>query len=319
MIVFLLLAQFSLGAVTAILNEKEIAVDPFPQGCPLGQMFAIYSQDNYQPELKEALGFGEIVGTAPKGKCRSTISSHSRSGLIRVKDPVELVNLRKKVKDFPARFDLTQDGKREISSRYKPLVYAGYVYGYMGATLDKGEWLVGPFPLAYGITNRLQVETTPIVFIASMVNLGLKYQFFSTEDSKISAHINGSKFWTIGKGFWWTELQWDNTSNARLKSHTKVRFTSKQPDSVILQSKDKEKKYTVEFSSVYQWILPGWDRLLIGPKFITGEETDLGLIVSAVFIYDSFHWTVGAAANSLANLNFRDNSLVASADLFWRF
>lgn len=316
MILILLLPLLALANVEAIVSSREIAVPKQNGGCEPGAMLAIFSQDGEN----EPLGFAEIVATRNEEQCRATVTTHSRSALIRPGDRAVLLDLEKqKNSNLEGRYDLLQEGKKEVAVRYKPLVYGGYLYGQTAATLDKGEFLAGLTPLMYGITNHLQADMVPILLLKNNLQGGIKYQLVQSEDNKLSLHLGGTRFLSIGKGAWTAELQYDSTSNTRSMTHTKLRYSSKLPDSLPLENRDKEKQGVAELSTVYEWILPSWHRLLLGPKFTAGEEKDVGFLFTALFLYEHFHWSVNLEVNSLTKINLRDYKQVFSADFFWRF
>lgn len=302
--------------VEEILSSREIAIPLQAGKCEIGATAAIFSQEGEN----EPLGFAEIQG-ALEGRphlCRATVVSHSRSALIRPGDRAVLLDLEERNSNLPGRYDLLRDGRKDVAVRYKPLVYAGYLFGQTAATLNQGEFLVGPTPLIYGITNRLQVDTVPFLFIQQIGQLGAKYQFYRGEDIRLSLQVTGMRFFNIGRGSGFAELQYDSTSNSRSMTHTKLRYTYKLPDSVPLENKDKQKDGSVELTTVYEWVLPSWHRILLGPKFTAGEEREIGFLFSALFLYRYFHWTVNLEVNSLQKLDFRTNKQAVSFDLFWR-
>ncbi len=301
--------------VEAILSSWEIAILPRNEACPAGDMFAIFSQE----EGSDPIGFAKILGpTENKQHCRASISSHSRSALIRVGDRIEFIDFTKRNPHLPSRYDLVQDSHKKIAARYKPLVYGGYLYGHTAETLEKKEFLVGIGPLFYGITDRLQVNTVPISLVSNIGVLGLKYKFLELEDMRLSASLEGSKYFATGKGSWSAEILYSSTSNSRSMTHTKLTFISKVPDAAPLENKDQEKQSTAEISTVYEWLLPSWHRILLGPKFTAGEEKDVGFLFTALFLYEHFHWSINLSINSLSKIDLKKNKQVLSFDLFWR-
>ena len=316
MILFLLLYCLQAEArIISLLSSKEIAIDRAGTNCEPGAMAAIFSWD----DESEAIGYAEITGTVEDRACRATILTHSKSALIREGDKTEFIDMHRRVPNLPARYDLLREGRKKVAVRFKPLIYAGYSYGYTAASLDKGEFLLGLGPLAYGITDRLQIDTIPLGYVTNLANLGAKYQFYRDEDNRLSLHLTGTRFTNIGKGSWWAELQYDSMSNSRSMTHTKLRYTSKLPDTFFLENKDKKNQPTAEISTVYEWMFPSWHRVLLGPKFTAGEEKDVGFLLSSLFLYEHFHWSVNLAMNSLRKLDFGRNQQVVSFDFFWRF
>lgn len=300
--------------VLEILNSREILLTPQTEACEPGQVMAIFSQDGEN----DALGFAEVV-REQNDACLATVKTHSQSALIRVGDRAILIDLKERNRNLPGRYDLLREGKKDVAVRYKPLVYAGYLYGQTAAVLDPKEFLLGITTAMYGITDRIQIDAAPLLLSTSVGTAGIKAQFLRLEDARFALRAEGTRFFTIGKGAWAMELMYDSFSNSKSMTHTRLRYSSKLPDSLFLQDQDKERKGTAEISSVYEWILPSWHRILLGPKFTAGEEKDLGFLFTALFLYKHFHWSINLQVNSLAKLNLREYKQVFSADLFWRF
>ena len=317
LILALLLALPAFAQVEAILSSREIAVPLQNGGCEIGAVLALFPQEGDN----EPLGFAEIEGFAPPDNrwCKASVSTHSRSALIRVGDRAVLLDLRERNQNLKGRYDLLDDRRKDVAVRYKPLVYTSYLFGQTAATLNKGEFLVGISPLMYGVTDRLQLNTTPFLLWKKVGELGVKYQFFRDEDIRLSFLATGLRFFEIGKGSGWMELQYDSTSNGRSMSHTKLRYTFKLPDSVPLEDINKERQGSLELTSVHEWVLPSWHRILLGPKVTAGDERDLGLLFAVLFLYRHFHWSVNLEINTFRELNFRENKQALWLDMFWRF
>lgn len=302
--------------VLEIVSSTELRLSALGN-CQPESVMAIYGQD----DRDQPLGFADVTGPTPGDplSCQATVISHSRNALIRVDDPIRLLDLTTADDTLPGRYDLLREGRRDFSARYKPLVYVGYLFGHTAATLDKGEFLVGIGPFIYGVTDRLQIDTAPILYLQNIGQIGVKYKVIHDEDARVSVHVTGSRFFSIGRGAWTAEIQYDNASNSRSMSHTKLRYSSKQPDSVLLNNRDKEKQGSLELTTVSEWILRDWHRMLFGPKFTAGEERDLGFVASTIFVFDTWHATLNLEVNSLRKFDLKDFKQVASVDVFLRF
>lgn len=312
---FLLGTAPAQARVEAILSGTELEVSGLPNGCVPLDRLAIYAQDGEQ----ETLGYAEITDeSGKKGFCRATVRTHSRSALVRVGDRTELLNLQKKDASLPGRYDLVLEDKKKIAARYKPLVYGGYLFGETASTLAEGEFLVGASPLFYGITHRLQVETKPFLAFAKIATLSGKYKFYDTEDLTFSILGTGNQHFDVGKRSWSATLFYDSTSNSRSMSHTTLTFNSKLPTDTPLEEKDKQKRFSAEITSTYEFVFKRWQRLLVGPKFTAGEKKDLGFVATAVFPYEYFHWAVNMELNSITRFQFREGKQLFSFDFFWR-
>lgn len=301
--------------VEKIISSSEVQITAEADTpCLPGDIYAIYPQDEKNPE---PIAFAEVKSF--KKNCIAKVSAHPRSPLIRVGDPTLPVDLLKGGQKIPARYDLLREGHREYSSRYKPLVYGGLLFGHTAATLDKGEFLVGLTPLMYGITNKFQLDTTWPRLFEKVGEVGAKFKFYQNEDMKLTAYAQGSQYFKTGKSSWNTALMFDNGSNGRSLSHTRLLFSSKVPEQTLFVDSAKQKDASVELSSVNEWLLSNWHRILFGPKFIAGNDYDLGFLFSYIFVFDNFHAAVNLSVNSLRHFDFKDYRQAVGADLFWRF
>jgi hypothetical protein len=303
--------------VLKILSEREVVVGPFAaDACENGLVFAIYPQDGASGE---PIAFAEPVRYDPGQGCVAVVRSHPRSPLVRVNDATRAVDLKHGGQNIPGRYDLLREGHREYSSRYKPLVYGGLLFGQTASTLDRDEFLGGVFTLMYGITDRLQVDTTWSRIFERVGDLGGKYKLYENEDMKLSAYLQGTRYWQFGQGSWLAEIMFDNGSNGRSLSHTRLKFASKVPQQIAFVDQDQQKDYTIELSTVNEWMLKSWHRILFGPKFVAGDSYDLGFLFSMIFVFDRFHAAVNLDVNSVRHLDFKAYKQVVGGDLFWRF
>lgn len=314
LLLFLLLAAPAHAKVERILSGREIELSEAPSCAPRTRV-AIFSQGGEQ----EALGYAEITGTSGvKNFCKATVLTHTRSALVRAGDRTEALNLRSRDVKVPGRYDLVLENERKVAARFKPLVYAGYVFGETASTLAKGEFMLGFFPLFYGITDRAQVGTFPLLAADKTLALSGKYKFFDGEDVTFALLGRVNQHYDIGKRSWTATLFYDSTSNSSSMSHTTVTFNSKLPTGAIFTARNKEKRFSTELTSTYEWVLRGWQRVLLGPKFTAGETKDLGFVATVVFPYDYFHWAINVKLESITRLEFRDKKQLIGADFFWR-
>lgn len=302
-----------------ILDSYRIALPKQGAQCEVGSIYAIFSQDGGE----KVLAYAEVIGEGAKDRsletCVARVQSHSQNALVRNKDRAVLMNLNGYNSNLPGRFDLVRKGHRSFAARYKPVTYIGYGYGQTAATLDQGEFLAGVGPLAYGITNELQVDTTPILFLLNIGTAGIKYHFLEIEDMRFSAYLQGLKFFKSDLNSWSAELLLDATSNGHSMTHTKLKFFSKLPETLLLTDKDKKKKYSLELSSVYEWILPSWHRIMLGPKITAGSENELGFFLTSMFIWNTYHLSLSLVVNSIEKLDIKNNKQTYSLDMYWRF
>lgn len=311
----LLLSESAASAeIQKFLSSREVLTTPIEEKlCHPGSLFALIAEGETE---------AHAVGEAQRfedNRCALLVQAHSDSLLVRPGDRVEPLDLLKNDERLRGRFDLLREGKRKFSSRYKPLIYGGYLFGQTASTLDNNEWLVGLAPLAFGITDHVQLDTVPLLALAKIAQMGVKARVQLNEDMRIAPYFRIYRYFDVGQSAWEAALYLDSTSNARSMTHTRLTYKSKLPDSLPLADKSKENKASIELSTVNEWILPSWHRILFGPKFITGEKSDLGATLSFIWVFNSFHAAANLEINTVRKLDFRSNKQTFSGDLFWRF
>ncbi len=315
--VLLLAGTNAEARVLRILSEKNLAIgNVAPDACEKGRIFAITPQDS---KTNQPTAFAEVVRFDEKLGCVATVSAHPNSPLVRVGDLTRAVDLYHGGQDIPGRYDLIREGHKDYAARYKPLVYGGLLFGQTAATLDKGEFLVGLTPFMYGITDRLQIDTTwPLLFDRS-VDIGAKFKFYENEDIKLSAYAAGTQYFNLSQKSGEFDIMYDSGSNGHSMSHTRLRYASSIPQQITFFTSNQAQKAALELSTVNEWILKSWHRILFGPKFIAGSTYDLGFLFSMIFVFDHFHGAINFDVNSVRQFNFSSYKQVVAADLFWRF
>lgn len=306
-----------------ILTSRDVLISAEKrEDCSPGRIFAIFSQSDsrkIEEKTAEPIGFAESYAHHGEKQCLCRVKSHTQSALIRAGDFVQAIDLTRKEHNLPGRNDLIREGHREFASFYKPLVYGGYLFGQTASTLDRREWLVGLSHIMYGLKNDLQIDATYLLLFYKVAMGGIKYRFVSNEDMRLAIYVQGARFLKTGQGAWAAEAHYDSISNSRVVTHTKLSFTSKVPTSVFLTDKEKEKDSSVELSTVTEWVLKSWNRLLLGPKFVAGDQFDLGFSFSFIYVSNSFHAAANLSANTVKRFDFKNNRQTVGLDLFWRF
>lgn len=308
------------GRVEKILSSRVVLISAATPGdCEPGRVFALYARDEKEKQDEEPLGFADSFERHGGQQCKATVKAHSQSALIRENDFARPLDLTRKRQNMPGRYDLVREGRREYAAIYKPTVYAGYLFGQTASTLDRGEFLVGLAPIMYGIRNNLQVDMTYARLLERVAEGGVKYKFYANEDMRLSLYMQNTRFWEIGKDAWAAELQYDSASNSRSMSHTKLRYSSKVPKELAFSDETKEKDSSVELQTVNEWMLKSWHRLLFGPKFVAGDELDLGFLFSFIYVREVFHVAANLNINSVRKFDFATNKQTVGLDFFWRF
>lgn len=318
------------STVREIISSSEILIATTKDTpCLIDDTFAIYAKDN--PD--EVVAYAEIKSVTKVAKsCIAKTVAHSKSGLIRRGDYARRLDLTQYNENLPGRYDLIQEGKKSYSARYKPLVFTGFLQGFTAATLDKNEFLFGfsavtsgnkkilfgVSKFAYGITDRLQVLTSPILVIDKALDVGVNYKAWQGEDFRVTPAISAISDWKTGDQTWNFDLAYDSHSNSRSMTHTKFSYTWLRPRKLLFYNKNIKRQFAT-LSSVQEWMLPSWHRILLGPKVISGEEVDIGFTLSFVFVFNSLHATVNLITDSVTKLDIKNNAQRMAFDVFWRF
>lgn len=314
MILALLWALSAHAAIERIHSSSEVVLSR-GENCEPGQMYAVYPQA--EPKA-DPVAYAEVQRFEKGIGCVAKISSHPKSPLVRVGDPTRLVDLTRGGQNFPGRYDLVREGHREYASRYKPLVYGGLLFGHTAAVLEKGEILAGLSPLMYGVARNFQVDFTWIRLFEHAGDVGAKYKIYQNEDMKLSARLQGTQYLEAGKSSWEAEVLFDSGSNGHSLSHTRLRFSSKVPEQIVFVDEAKRKDSSLELSTVNEWMLKSWHRILFGPKFVAGDTYDLGFLFSMIFLFDKFNGAINLDVNSVRHFDFKGYKQAIGFDLFWR-
>ena len=291
--------------IVELLHPRQIRLNQEPHDVQTGALAIIRSKVN-----DEILGYGKYMGAD-----RVELVLHEHSPLIFVGDFVEFPDLTSGVDDFPGRADLLVMGNRHIAARYKYISYYGVIIGE-GHSLDKKEWQVDlTGNVAYGITNRWTVGTWAVVDITSpnfmtkytVVNSGgilltpaYKYIFDRKSDSV--THIFSARL-TVG-------------SNSKIMSHTVAQGTlSRLGDKSTIQ----KNFFKSDLSSYMEWILPNWDRVLLGPVYDL-EKKKIGGLFAYYWIWTIFQMSLNLQTREVTNakLDFNRGYTVYSTFL-WRW
>ena len=80
---------------------------------------------------------------------------------------------------------LAQDDAEPFGFEGRPLVEN--IWSHSAHTLNKGEFIIGIGPIAYGISDRIQFETNLLFFILQYYNLNLKAELYNSPTMSIAA------------------------------------------------------------------------------------------------------------------------------------
>jgi hypothetical protein len=299
------------GKISSIETSSEVLIHETGEGIfKTGDLLLIRSRDE-----KEILGYAQVTSRdSGSGLVRARVRSHSSNALIRVNDPVESIDLsdsdRAKHQMQQGRHDLVLRGNKDISSKYKPQVYLGALTGQTAATVEEGEFFLGPGLFAYGMFESVQLSTQPFLNALGEANVHLKWQAFQNEDYRISIGAEPRFNFDHRRAVGAFSLYWDTFSNSKFLTYNQLRITTGE-------SELHERKTSAEFSVNYGYITNRWNRLIFGPNVDLRDQT-LGGLISYQWVWDHFHSAFSFQARDFTNFRLGNEGYLIYLDFWWR-
>lgn len=301
---------------------------------------SIYSPNEVLVEVFEAQGFFEdkkvIIISAKDdqiiaiGSIRETDISE-RPGLVKVRieeivenllvmegDGVELLDFKLfKEKKIPGFTSLTINGNQKIPSQFKELVYFG-VFTSEGHNLDKKEVLLSPFQMQYGITDQVGVRVVNALWLDGYANLGGKFQLLRNKRAKITLNTLGA--YKVQAQDWIGQFGGVITLpvNSKFQNHLMVNITLDPQYEDAKATKDLALFRDSDIRSITEYMTDNWNRILYGPVYNVELQT-FGGTVSYMWIWNTFHASLGIATRDFSNLTFGTKGYYYVYDVFWRF
>jgi hypothetical protein len=308
---------FSQAIVRELHSSNEILVDLHEaEGFFEDKRVLILSKDE-----KRVLAIGVVEDSdvhGIPGVVKVQIQEIVDNYLVIAGDKVELLDFRLyRDKDIPGFFSITLKGGQRIPARYKELAYFG-VFTSEGHTLDKKEVLVSPFQVQYGVTDTFGVRIVNALWLDGYANLGAKYELVKNKHVKIT--MNGLGAYKVQAQDWISQLGGVITipSNSKFQSHFMVTATFDPQYDNAKATKDLGLFQDSDIRSITEYITNNWNRVLYGPVYNVQLQT-FGGTVSHMWIWDTFHMSLGVATKDFTNLSFNKEGYYYVYDLFWRF
>lgn len=229
--------------------------------------------------------------------------------------PLNAENLRQyKVPGFNS---ITLYEGKKIPAEYKELAYFG-VFTSEGHALGKKEFLISPFQIQYGLTDDVSVRVVNALWADGYLNLGAKVGVVRNKWAKITVNALGaykvqSQDWIAQTGVVLTL-----PSNSKFQQHYMVNVTLDPQSDEAKRTKGLNLFESSEIRSVTEYITDSWDRVLFGPLYNVENQT-LGGTLSYMWIWNTFHVSLGLGTKDVTNLEFSSDGYYYVYDLFWRF
>jgi hypothetical protein len=233
-------------------------------------------------------------------------------------DKVELLNFHMyQQKKIPGFFSITLKGNKDTPSRYKDLVYFG-VFTSEGHTLAAQEFLVSPFQFQYGVTDKFGVRIVNALWLDGYANAGAKFQVLRNKHAKITVNALGA--YKLQAQDWIAQLGGVVTipSSSKFQSHFMVNIMLDPQYSDANATKGLGLYQESDIRSITEYITSSWNRVLYGPVYNVELET-LGGTVSHMWIWNTFHMSLGLATKDFSNMTIGTKGYYYVYDLFWRF
>lgn len=316
-LILLPLNLFAAGQIMQIMDPQEVLADIYDASkMEKGSKVIILSR-----KAGKAIAFGSIL------KIDMTISPHEAlisieeiigNQMIMVKDLVYPVDYQiMKDKNIPGFSSLSLQGDNDIPARFKELAYFG-VFTSEGHTLDAQEFLVSPFQLQYGMTNDLGVKMVSALWLDGYANLGLKYRAIRNKHVKITMNTLGAYKVQSNDYIWQVGGVISLPQNAKFINHSMVNITLDPQFSNAHATKDLGLFTNSDIRNITEYITDDWNRIIYGPTYNVELQT-LGGTASYMWLWSTFHMSLGMATQDFTNLNFSTNGYYYVYDFFWRF
>jgi hypothetical protein len=184
--------------------------------------------------------------------------------------------------------------------------------------MDKGEMLASPFQLQYGMTDNFGLKMVNALWLDGYVNAGVKFRPVRNKYAKITLNTLGAYKVQSQDYIWQAGGVITLPSNAKFQNHLMVNITLDPQFKEAHATKGLGLFQDSDIRNITEYITDNWNRILYGPVYNVELQT-FGGTVSHMWIWDTFHMSLGIATKDFSNLTFGKNGYYYVYDLFWRF
>lgn len=304
------------SVVRHVHSPNEIMVDMKDEMLTEGKKVIIFSKKADKIVAIGVVRDSEIENSPGMAKIR--IEEMVDNLMIMAGDTVHLLDRKfYEDKEIPGFFSLGLNGDRKTPARFKELAYFG-VFTSDGHTIDKGENLVSPFLLQHGVTDKFGIKVVNALWLDGYANIGAKYKVLTNKRAKITLNSFGA--YKVQAQDWIGQFGGVITipSNAKFQSHLMANVTFDPQYENAKATKDLGLFQDSDIRSITEYITDNWNRVLYGPVYNVELQT-FGGTVSHMWIWDTFHMSLGLATKDLSNLTIGKEGYYYVYDLFWRF
>ncbi|MBC7742486.1 MAG: hypothetical protein H7061_09825 [Bdellovibrionaceae bacterium] len=298
------------------------------------KMTAISERDDWEPgEIlpvisKNAklgvIGFVEVSSikaiAGRKFEIRLRLIRQSRRYFIQTGDIVRRMDLTAENPDYIGSTDLIiKQSSLNISARFRPLVYQGFVIGDTAQTLYKNEVLFNYFGnVYYGVTNWLTLGTLAPANLFGGPNASFKARLYDSESTTVASGLSYVNINQKNQASLNLNLYWDSLSNDAQLTHTFVSIGliewEKSAEATAVKSLTSS-----TFQSGYEVILQDWNRVLLGPNY-NFEKKALGGFVSYIWIINRVHTQISINSADITKLKLDPkDGYYGFFEVYWRY
>lgn len=305
------------GQVMEIIDPKEIIAEVYDaKSYAAGKKVIIVSR-----RIEKAIAFGVVRKLdllVTPFMAHIEIEEVIDNSLMMPKDIIYPLDY-KLIKDenIPGFTSLSMEGDHEMPAKFKELAYFG-VFTNEGHTLDRHETLVSLFQLQYGLTNTLGVKVVNALWLDGYANLGAKYRVLKNKYAKITVNSLGAYKVQSNDYIWQAGGVITLPNNAKFQNHFMVNiiFDPQYTNARVTKGLGLFKESDIR--SITEYVTDDWNRILYGPTYNVELQT-LGGTVSYMWIWNTFHTSLGIATRDFTTLSFGTDGYYYVYDLFWRF
>lgn len=240
--------------------------------------------------------------------------------IIQVGNELKEMNLSTYNEDYKGTTELLiKKSKTNISSRFKPIYTQGVVAGDTAETLDKDEFIFTYLgQVFYGVYPGWTLGTTAPINAAGGLNFFSKLRLYSSDQNTLSSGFTFTRIPQTDQSTLNLTFLWDSYSNSSMITHNYL--------SLAVLSYDKAEETTAiksfassSIQSGYEFILPNWDRILLGPNY-NFERKSIGGYFSYVKIWDQLHVYLSLNTIDVRTVKWSyTEGYYMFLDMYWRF
>jgi len=311
------LSSFGAGQVISIEDSQELIIDVYdPEEIAEDKIVVIVSRKN-----NKAIAYGKIVRIdfeATPHPALVEIIEIIGNSLVMPRDLIYPLN-KKVLKEskIPGFASLTVTGKKDIPARFKDLASFG-VFTSEGHTLDKSEVLLSLFKIQYGLTSDVNLQIVNALWLDGYANAGLKVAALRNKYAKITVHSLGAHSFKNDDYIWQAGGVITLPQNAKFQNHFMVNLTFDKQSDEAKATKDLNLFRDSDIRNISEYVTDNWNRILWGPAYNVELQT-FGGTVSYMWIWDTFHMSLGLATRDFTELKMGPDGYYYVYDLFWRF